>query len=174
MRVLIFFLLIIIVFSSCNPFAPSLVDDESIISSITVTEQASPRDVLVNFRYAYVFKDSLIYADLLDSSFIFIATNYGTNPPSDILWGRDKDIRSTVGLFRRFNSLDLTWGDDFLNDSTLYSYTDSLNSNVIITFQLTVIGDEPIPTLKGEAFFSFKKQSSGRWRITRWEDLSSF
>jgi len=174
MRAFFVLIIIITILPACNPFAPTLVDDESIIGGFTVTDQASPRDVLVNFRYAYVFKDSLIYSDLLDSSFIFISTNYATNPPSDILWGRDKDIRTTIGLFRRFNSLDLTWGDNFLNDSTLYNYSDSLNSNVIITFQLTLDGGQDIPTLKGEVFFSFKKQSSGRWRITRWEDLSSF
>jgi hypothetical protein len=174
MRALIFLISVQFLFSACNPFAPKLVDDESIISGFTITEQSSPRDVLVNFRYAYVFKDSLIYSDLLDSSFIFISTNYGTNPPSDILWGKDKDVRTTVGLFRHFNSLDLTWGEDFLNDSTLYNYTDSLNSSVIITYQLTIDGGQDIPTLKGEVFFNFKKQNSGRWRITRWEDLASF
>jgi hypothetical protein len=158
---------------SCNPFAPELLDEGFVINGFSITDQAAPKDVLTNFRYAYVFKDSLIYIDLLDSSFTFISKNYGTNPPSDILWGRDTDIRATVGLFRHFNSLDLTWGQDFLIDS-LYTYSDSLSSEVIVTFQLTFDDGQEIPTIKGEAVFKFRKQNSGRWKITRWEDLSSF
>jgi hypothetical protein len=68
------FLAIILVLVSCNPFAPSLTDKES--NNSKITQQKTPRDVLTNFRYAYVFKDSLVYSDVLDSSFQFISKNY--------------------------------------------------------------------------------------------------
>ena len=143
-------------------------DNQQVASIVTL--QRSPADVLTNFRYAYAFKDSLIYSDLLDSAFIFLSKNYGTNPPTDINWGRDVDIKTTLGLFRHFNVLELIWGTILFQD---YS-SDSVRSEIKITFQLTFDGGTEIPTLKGEALFNFKKKSSGRWTIIRWEDLSSF
>jgi hypothetical protein len=165
-RVTSVFLLLFLL--SCNPFAPELIESGS--QSSIVTGQRTPDEVLTNFRYAYVFKDSLIYSDVLDSSFLFISKNYSSMPPTDINWGRDVDIKATVGLFRHFDVLELNWGgklsEGFGGDSTLYE--------IKITFQLSLIGDDDIPTVKGEALFNFKRNPSNVWKISRWEDLSSF
>ena len=125
---------------------------------------------MTNFRYAYIFKDSLIYSDVLDSSFIFISKNYSSTPPTDINWGRDIDIKTTVGLFNHFNVLELNWGSqpEPELDSTSYEYV------LKTTFQLTLDGGREIPTIKGEAWFTFKRNQSNVWKISRWEDLSSF
>jgi len=151
-----------------NPFAPKLINIDDQTSTI-ITDQKSPEDVLTNFRYAYVFKDSLIYSDLLDSNFAFISKNYGTTPPTDIYWGRDVDIKTTVGLFRHFHTLELNWGSTLVNEAI-----DSTEWEIKLTFQLTLDGGREIPTLKGEAIFNFRKKPSGIWKIIRWEDLSSF
>ena len=48
-----------------NPFAPT----EGLLeggSSLTLTEQRSPDEVLQNFRYAYIYRDSLVYSELFD------------------------------------------------------------------------------------------------------------
>jgi hypothetical protein len=161
--------LLLLFLVGCNPFAPELI--ESGPQSAIITGQRTPDEVLTNFRFAYVLQDSLVYSDLLDSSFIFISKNYGSTPPTDINWGRDVDIRATVGLFRNFDVLELNWGgklsEGFGADSTLYE--------IKITFQLGFISSvESVPTIKGEAFFNFKRNPSGIWKITRWEDLSSF
>jgi hypothetical protein len=130
-RVTSVFLLLFLL--SCNPFAPELIESGS--QSSIVTGQRTPDEVLTNFRYAYVFKDSLIYSDVLDSSFLFISKNYSSMPPTDINWGRDVDIKATVGLFRHFDVLELNWGgklsEGFGGDSTLYE--------IKITFQLSLI-----------------------------------
>ena len=102
-----------------------------------ITGQKSPDEVLTNFQYAYNSQDSLIYSDVLDSSFLFISKNYGTTPPTDINWGRDVDIRATAGLFRHFRPLiDLTWNnkisEGFGSDSSFYE--------IKILFQLTLGG----------------------------------
>ncbi|TFH01618.1 MAG: hypothetical protein E4H13_04405 [Calditrichales bacterium] len=162
-RIFIFILSIFFIICCVNPFAPGISDSDKIESGI-VTGQKSPREVLTNFRYAYVFKDSLIYSDVLDSSFLFISKNYGTTPPTEIIWGRDVDIKTTMGLFRHFDALELNWGD------TLSSTPNSIE----ITFQLTLDGGKEIPTIKGEAIFNFVQNADGMWRIERWEDLSSF
>ena len=161
--------LLLFIMGCYNPFAPGLTEREDSTSPI-ITNQETPKDVLTNFRYAYVFKDSLIYSDLLDSTFIFISKNYGTTPPTDINWGRDIDIKTTVGLFRHFNTLELNWGGILIYNF----YEDSTLSEIKITFQLTLDGGREIPTVKGEALFNFRKRPMGIWTITRWEDLSSF
>ncbi len=168
-RLRIILLFFIFLFGCSNPFAPALTESDLKVTAI-LTEQLSPQDVLTNFRYAYTFKDSLIYSELLDSTFLFISTNYSTSPPTDINWGRDVDLKTTAGLFRHFNTLELFWGaillENYRSDSTL--------SEIKITFQLTLDGGREIPTLKGEALFNFARRNKGIWKITRWEDLSSF
>jgi len=171
MRHLLTFLSIIIVLASCNPFAPALTDAES--NSGNITPQKTPRDVLTNFRYAYVYKDSLVYSDVLDSGFQFISKNYGTSPPTNINWGRDVDIRTTTRLFRHFDILVLEWGSNLLKNLEMME-DDTLLAEMKITFQLTLDGGREIPTIRGEALFNFIKNSDGIWKITRWEDLSSF
>ncbi len=163
--------------SGCeNPFAPGLKTDVENLNLI-VTDQRTPEDVLINFKYAYNFKDSLVYADLLDSSFLFISKNFATEPVTDLTWGRDVDIKTTVGMFRHFQTLNLTW------EGTVYSRF--LNEQHTLkeikkVFSLVIDGGRDIPTIRGEALFVFKKKrrapqdTTGIWRIIRWEDLSSF
>lgn len=156
---------LVIIFISCtNPFAPKLTDSDQVSSSF-LTEQKSPGDVLSNFRYAYIFKDSLIYSEIIDSSFIFISKNYATTPPTELIWGRDVDLNTTSKLFRHFDNIKLTWGD------TLSSQTDSSFAEIQLPFSLTFDDGKDIPTVKGVALFNFKKKKSGKWNIIRWEEL---
>ncbi len=159
-----------------NPFAPGLKDGYN-NTMLIVTDQRTPEDVLINFKYAYNFKDSLVYADLLDSSFLFISKNFLTDPPTDLTWGRDVDIKTTVGLFHHFQTLNLIW------EGTVYSRfinSEHTLKEIKKVFSLTIDGGKEIPTIKGEALFVFKKKplsvkdTTGIWRIVRWEDLSSF
>jgi hypothetical protein len=164
------FTIIIIHFSCLNPFAPGLTSSGD--QSSILTAQKTPEEVLTNFRYAYVFRDSLTYSDVLDSSFLFISKNYSTTPPTNLNWGRDVDIKTTIGLFRHYNVLELNWGEI----RAPYPETDTIEmtSRIKLTFQLTLDGGRDVPTIKGEADFKFVKNSAGIWRISRWEDLSSF
>jgi hypothetical protein len=150
-------------------FAPELREGEG---SFIIKNQTSPMNVLSNFQNAYVFRDSLLYSDTLDSGFIFISKNYATTPPTDIIWGRDVDIRTTVRLFRHFNDLELTWGESW-RDSLSYTIVDD-SASIRVTFQLTLDSGRDIPTIKGEADFIFRRGAKGIWRIRRWDDLSTF
>lgn len=154
----------------CNPFAPSLSDDISNISQI-LTEQRSPQEVITNFAFAYNFKDSLVYSDLIDSTFLFISKDFSTNPVTDLTWGRDTELKTTSGLFRHFQTLNLVWGgtifENFINnDSSLVEMKQ--------LFQLTLDGGTFIPSINSEAIFILKKNTSGQWKIIRWDDKASF
>ena len=76
MQRLFSFLLPIFFIICCNPFAPELTNLEQHQAGF-ITAQKTPVEVLTNFRYAYVFKDSLIYSDVLDSTFLFISKKNG-------------------------------------------------------------------------------------------------
>jgi len=150
--------------SCTNPFAPKLTESDLTTSSF-LTELKNPKDVLSNFRYAYIFKDSLIYSEIIDSSFIFISKNYSTTPPTDLFWGRDVDLKTTGKLFHHFNDIKLFWGD------TISSQRYTNTAEIELTFLLTFDDGSIIPTVKGVAFFQFEKKKSGKWCIIKWEEL---
>jgi len=170
-------LLLLFLTSACgNPFAP-LLTDKNLSKNLLLTEQHTPEDVLINFAYAYNFKDSLVYSDLLDSSFLFISKNFATDPVTNLTWGRDVDLKTTNGLFRHFQTINLVW------DGTIFPHflnQEHTLKEITKTFKLTLDGGVEVPTVTGEALFIFKKKqinppdTSGIWKIIRWEDRSTF
>ena len=170
-------LLSILLFNSCeNLFAPGLTNKDPNANQI-LTEQKTAEEVLINLSYAYNFKDSLVYADLLDSSFKFIFTDFTKDPILQDDWGRDVDIKTTMGLFRHFETVNLVWDgtieDRFEND-------EKTEKTIWKSFKLTLDGGIEISTVSGEAIFSFKKfllnpsDTASIWRITKWIDRQSF
>lgn len=159
----IFMILSGLVILACqNPFAPSLAG-EDIPTSHILTQQKTPREVLENFRYAYAFKDSLIYSEVLDSTFIFRSTDYNEYPPKPIEWGRDIELRTTARMFRYFNTLDVVWNTITPLD------TSRLNPEFKVTFTLTLDGGRVIPPLNGEVLFQFILRGK-KYYISLWED----
>lgn len=145
-----------------NPFAPA-VTSEPVQSSSLLTNQESPEDVLINFRYAYTFKDSLVYSEILDSTFIFRSWDFNVSPPVPLQWGRDTELRITGRMFRFFNTLDLVWNET--------AVVDTLPDGIEMkrTFTLTLDGGRSIPTLNGEVRFRFVRRGK-KWFIALWED----
>jgi len=156
------------IIGACNPFSPELADGD-INAGLIITAQKTPQDVLTNFSFAYNFKDSLVYSDLLDSSFLFLSKDFRTDPVTDLKWGRDEDIRKTNKMFRYFQTLDLVWGKSVYQD---YNDDDSLLYEISTSFQLTIDGAKEYSTITGIALFYFIKKPTGIWKITRWEDKS--
>ena len=64
-------ILAVLVIASCtNPFAPSMAED--IPDAPILGDQRTIEGVFQNFRFAYVFRDTLTYGRLLDRSFQFV------------------------------------------------------------------------------------------------------
>lgn len=164
-------LVILLLMVSCkNPFAPALAGGEAPVS-LLITQQKTPEEVLENFRYAYTFKDSLIYSEVLNDTFIFISVNYNVYPPQPFEWGRDTELKTTGRMFRFFSNLDLTFNNVVFRD-TLEEDTDTRLPRIIdqkITFTLTLDGGKSIPPLNGEVIFRFIRREE-KWYISRWED----
>jgi hypothetical protein len=152
--------------SCLNPFAPKL--DRSPGASIKLTQQASPDEVLDNFIYAYTYKDSLVYDQCLDSSFVFVYfdPNLGTSGLF-VSWNRDVDLKTTGRLLRSFDTISLTW------NSTIYELYDGNTAELSKTLHLSLYGRQGEYNLTGNAIFNFRKSPyDSKWRITRWKDES--
>jgi len=160
--------LLLLQLACLNPFAPRLREGEE--GELIVTAQRSPEEVLQNFDYAYTFKDSLLYADLLDSGFVFVYYDPNASPSGRFeSWGRDVDLRTTGRLFRAFDVIDLSWG------STVYYSVQGDVAEMSKTFRLSLVSELGDFHITGNAVFTFRKCPwDGKWRIVRWKDESEF
>lgn len=149
-----------------NPFAPEL--DKTPDTSNIITDQVTPEEVLQNFRVAYVIKDSILYSEVLDKSFIFEYFDPELQPSGGfVTWGRDIDLRTTGRLFRNFDVIDLVW----LN--TIFATSEGNLEKRFIRFNLNLFSPEFNFIVTGTAIFTFaKSEEDGKWRIIRWKDES--
>lgn len=164
---ILFLFCILIFLQSCiNPFAPSI--DESNANSDIIGDQKTVEGLFKNFRYAYVFKDTLVYGNLLADDFTFIYWNYdqGTNQT----WGREEDMRSTAGLFQAAQNLDLIWNEVVL------TIGDTLIKDISRGFILNIIfSPADVVRLQGRVNLRIKRNSvDDDWKISIWRDESNY
>ena len=155
-------------FSGCtNPFAPTL-DTSSSDNSSTISDLKTVDGVFQNFQYAYVFKDTTIYGELITEDFIFTYRDY--DEAIDVSWGRDDEMKTTYGLFQTSQRLDLIWNNEVLNTQ------DSLNATIIRAFNLTItFNATDIVRINGRVNLSLRKDPiSEKWAIVKWIDESNF
>jgi hypothetical protein len=156
-----------IFFQSCiNPFSPKIIDSE--IDAPIISDQKTIDGVFQNFRYSYVFEDTLVYSNLLDDNFTFVYKNYELGV--DVSWGKEQDVRATFGLFQAASNIDLIWNE------TYTSIGDSLEKNVQRGFSLTIVfSPTDVVRLQGKANFRLIfYPSDSIWKITYWRDETYF
>ncbi|PID59317.1 MAG: hypothetical protein CR986_06635 [Ignavibacteriae bacterium] len=152
--------------SGCtNPFAPKL--DESLSSKKSlISDQTTIEGVFQNMQYAYTFKDTTLYGQLLDNDFTFTFRDY--EKEIDIAWGRDEEMFATYGLFNNSERLDLVWNNivTITNDST----------NVVRSFNLTVtFNTTDVDYIDGKVNLQLRKNKlTKKWKIVSWIDESNF
>ncbi len=158
-------LLLLVVTACWNPFAPTEGRLEG-VADLILTEQRNPEEVLQNFRYAYIYRDSLVYSDLFDTSFIFLYFDPDIGGAGGYnYWGLDTELRTTGRLFRTFDNFTLVWNATIAEDT-------SQNGVISLTktFDLSVEGK----LISGNAVFDFIADSTETWHITRWQDESFY
>lgn len=165
-----FFLLIIIycslfiTLSSCeNIFSPKL-DNETPTSILT--DQKTVEGVFQNFKYAYTFKDTTVYGNLLAEDFIFTYRDYELG--FDISWDRATEMRTTNGLFLSAQKLEVVW------NNIIFQGGDSLQQNIKRSFNLTItFNPSDITRLNGFVDMNLHRNSADEiWKIIRWRDES--
>lgn len=130
-----------------------------------ITNQKTVSGVFQNFQYAYSFKDTTIYGDLLAKDFIFTYRDYDLG--YDISWSRNEEMRVTHGLFQNAQRLDLIWNEivSITSDST----------NIIRSFDLTItFNPTDIIDVDGRINLTLRKDANNKWQITNWLDESNF
>ena len=161
------FLLILILTGCKNPFSPAYDTSEGGASS-GISDLKRIDGVFKNFQYAYTFKDTLIYGQLISQDFIFTYRDYDLN--YDVSWGRDEEMKTTYGLFKNSQRLDLIWNNIYLSSE------DSLTAMIVRGFNLTVtLSSIDILRVDGRVNLSLRKNpDTKKWIITRWTDESNF
>jgi len=158
---------VVILTSGCtNPFAPALGKDDG--SAPVIGDQRTVEGVFQNFRFAYVFKDTLTYGKLLDRQFAFVYRNYDKSV--DVTWGRDEDMLGTFGLFNASQQLDLVWNDVIVAEGD--SLTQAISRGFNLTITLT-----PTDVIRAQGRVNLRLQrtkSTDIWKITQWRDESNY
>ena len=157
----------ILLISSCtNPFAPSKADQAP--DAPILGDQRTVEGVFQNFRFAYVFKDTLTYGRLLHQQFTFIFRDYDKGV--DVTWTRDEDMSATSGLFTAAQQLDLVWNDVVVADGDSLAQTISRGFNLTITFSPTYV-----ERAQGRVNLRIERADPSQvWKIVRWRDESNF
>jgi hypothetical protein len=158
--------------SCLNPFAPAL--DKGNLAEDLITDQSTPDEVLSNFKYAYIFRDSLLYADLLDSSFVFQYFDPDQGASGIFVsWTRETDLKTTGRLLRTFDAINLEWLNT-INPDTLRNDTGDIESiSFSKSFQLNLASSGFQFSVSGFALFTFRQsKADGKWRIVLWVDKS--
>lgn len=149
-----------------NPFAPA--EAVGVNNAPILGDPRTVEGVFQNFRFAYVFRDTLTYGRLLDRSFSFVYRNYDKGV--DVTWGRDEDMIATAGLFNASQQLDLVWNDIISADGDSLAQTISRGFNLTITFNPT-----DIIRAQGRVNLRVERASTELpWKIVRWRDESNY
>lgn len=104
----------------------------------------------------------------MTQDFIFTYRDYDQG--FDVSWGRDDEMRTTLGLFQNVQRLDLVWNNIILLTQ------DSLTANVVRSFNLTIIfNPTDVIRVDGRVNLALKKNpDNAKWQISRWLDESNF
>jgi hypothetical protein len=164
----LYILILILFVTGCkNPFSPTYDTSEG-SSSSALSDLKTIDGVFKNFQYAYTFKDTVIYGQLISQDFIFTYRDYELN--YDVSWGRDEEMKTTYGLFQNAQRLDLIWNNISL------STEDSLMATIVRGFNLTVtLNPTDVLRVDGRVNLSLRKNpDTKKWIITHWTDESNF
>ncbi|MFA6571647.1 MAG: hypothetical protein WCT77_10480 [Bacteroidota bacterium] len=163
---LLFSLVLFLLISCDNPFAPKLASGGS--KNAILGDQTTIEGVFENFRYSYIFKDTVVYGNLMSDNFTFIYRNYDKG--IDESFSREEDMITTYGLFKAAQSLDLLWNE------VIISVGDSLANDISRGFNLTIVfNPSDVVRIQGRVNLRLeRKRPVDVWKIVRWRDESNY
>ncbi|MFP4370464.1 MAG: hypothetical protein ACLFR2_12865 [Candidatus Kapaibacterium sp.] len=167
MKALLYIFLFMIMAAGCtNPFAPA--ENKDAPGSQLLGDQSTVEGLFQNFRYAYLFKDTLIYGRLLADDFNFIYTDYEEG--IDKSWGRQEDVLATSRMFGATQNIDLVWNNFAIAE------VDTNIREISRQFILTVrFNPNDVVQVNGRVNMILRRQyPDADWKIERWRDESNF
>jgi hypothetical protein len=152
-------------FNCFNPFSPRV--DNSPLNENIISDQKTIEGVFQNFKYAYTFKDTSIYGQLLSEDFVFTYFDYDLG--INVSWDRQTDMKTTKGLFDNSQDLNLVW------NNIVFQQGDSIEVNVKRGFNLTITFN-PSDIINFYGFVDMTLSRPGAadiWKIKSWKDLTN-
>lgn len=158
-------LLLLLPLLSCNPFAPTL-DDSLSPGATLLGDQGTVEGLFRNLEYAYTYRDTTIYGELLHPDFQF--RYFNVDRGADVAFNRDEEMRITANLFRGSDQIELQWNQirSQNGDSVLVTITRAYDLRVTLQANETFIV-EGLATLR-----LVRDNDEGPWRIRLWRDDS--
>jgi len=149
-----------------NPFAPRLERSER--SGIGLGDQKTVDGFFRNFEFAYLTRDTALYSQLLSERFTFVYRDFDNGV--DVIWPRDVELVTTLGLFRSAEILDLRWNTVVFQDGS------AVQVQVVRSFRLRVgFRINEVVEITGNANFTLVRDDTGSvWKLSRWRDESNF
>jgi hypothetical protein len=161
-------LLLAVLFGGCtNPFAPKLEPDLH-PNTTALGDQRTIPGVFQNIQYAYTYRDTLIYGNLLHPDFQF--RYYNPDRATDVTFNRDEEVRITYNLFKGADLIDLQWNEILSQEG------DSLLIDVTRAYNLKIgLQANDVFRIEGRATLRLVRNSPNDvWLIRSWRDDSSF
>ena len=163
----LWFPLIAAVLAGCtNPFAPRL-EPNLTPNSNALGDQRTVEGVFQNLRYAFNYRDTLIYGNLLHPDFQF--RYYNTDRATDVIFNRDEEMRITYNLFKGADQLDLQWNEVLIQEG------DSVQMTVTRSYHLRLaLQANEVFRVDGRATLRLVRQTPNDvWLIRTWRDESN-
>ena len=151
---------------ACNPFAPAIGEGDPFGNLL-----GDPKTIegyFTNFRNAYELRDMSLYESLIDSSFIFIYTDFDTGIERE--WGFGQELESTRRLFEGTVEVQLQWKQIIIRQE----YAVGTRAITVRGFNLAV-GLQGGQVYRGDGNVNFllaRADTTRPWRLLRWRDES--
>lgn len=156
--------LALLLLTGCNPFAPAVEEGDA----LGLGDPTTVEGFFDAFQTAYELRDIALYEPLLDSAFTFVF--YDFDAQVEQLYGFEQDLRTTRGLFRESNLIQLQWNQILQRDVA----DPPLRAQVVRPFNLTV-SLEGGSVFRGSGNVNFllvRSDTAAAWQLLRWRDES--
>ncbi len=159
-------IVISIAYGGCNPFAPAVGEGDPF--GDLLGDPKTIEGYFTNFRNAYELRDMSLYESLIDSSFVFIYTDFDTGIERE--WGFGQELESTRRLFENTVEVQLQWKQIISRQE----FDNGVRAVAVRGFNLAV-GLDTGEVFRGDGNVNFllaRADTTLGWRLIRWRDES--
>lgn len=152
--------------TACNPFAPAIGEGDPF--GDLLGDPKTIEGYFTNFRNAYELRDLSLYEPLIDSSFVFIYTDFDTGIERE--WGFGQELETTRRMFESVVEVQLQWNQIISRQV----FDEGTRAIAVRSFNLG-IGLDNGEVFRGDGNVNFlltRADTTRAWKLRRWRDES--